>query len=81
MGIENKIIEAELTEDVSFKPDLTYFLQVKLEYKNSTIFAKSISGNGSGDLANLADADGFLELPKGQDLYKKGESFKLFIYR
>jgi molybdopterin molybdotransferase len=82
LGIGNsENLTAELTEDVFFKPDLTYFLQVKIIYQNSQILAKPISGNGSGDLANLADADAFLELPKGRDLFKKGESFRLFVYR
>ena len=72
---------AELTEDFIFKPELTYFLQVKLSDKNGKLFAKPVIGNGSGDLANLADADGFLELPTNQTDFKKGESYPIIKYR
>ena len=71
-----------LEEDFEFKPDLTYFLQVKITYqKDGQISAKPIAGRGSGDLANLADTDGFMELPRGQNLFKKGDAFPVIIYR
>ena len=73
---------AVLEEDFEFKPDLTYFLQVKISYqKDGQISAKPIAGRGSGDLANLADADGFMELPRGQNLFKKGDAHPVIIYR
>ncbi len=71
-----------LTEDTTFKPDLTYFLQVKVTYNETgQILATPVSGNGSGDLANLVDADAFLQLPRGKDLFKKGEIYRLLFYR
>ncbi len=73
---------AKLEENFEFKPTLTYFLQVKIDYqKNGTICAHPIAGRGSGDLANLVDADGFLELPSNQTVFKKGDVFPLIIYR
>ena len=72
---------AVLSENVTFKPDLTYFLQVKLQNTEGILLAKPIAGGGSGDLANLNNADGFLELPRGRDLFEKGEAFPLFRYR
>jgi len=72
---------AVLTEDFIFKPDLTYFLQVKLTNKNGTIFATPITGNGSGDLANLANVDAFLELPKGKTEFIKGAVFPILEFR
>jgi molybdopterin molybdotransferase len=72
---------AVLSKDFSFKPDLTYFLQVKLENKRGTLFATPVVGHGSGDLANLVDSDAFIELPRGKDLFKKGDVFPLLIYR
>lgn len=81
-------IEAEpfplacLEEDIPFKPDLTYFAQVKLRYsEKGTLLAKAIRGNGSGDLANLVDNDAFIALPRGKNLYKKGEVYPVIIYR
>ncbi|WP_456438184.1 molybdopterin molybdotransferase MoeA [Psychroserpens sp.] len=73
--------KAILAEDFTFKPDLTYFLQVKLENKKGLLIAVPIMGNGSGDLANLANADAFLELPSDQTEFKTGEAFPLIRYR
>lgn len=73
---------AILAEDFTFKPNLTYFLQVQVESDaNGHLLARPLPGGGSGDLANLTVADGFLELPQGQDLYEKGEVFRFWRYR
>ena len=82
IGIESKKKDyAVLSEDFTFKPALTYFLQVRLTNKNGMLFATPFVGNGSGDLANLADADAFLELPDDRNKFKKGEVFPLIRYR
>ncbi len=73
--------KAVLAEDFIFKPELTYFLQVITENRNGTLFAKPYVGNGSGDLANLAEADAFLELPDNRNDFKKGEVFPLIEFR
>lgn len=74
--------KAILQQDVTFKPDLTRFLEVRLDYDDAgRILAWPVQGNGSGDLANLVDADAFLELPRGRDAYEKGAVFSLFFYR
>jgi len=81
-GVEPMKIKAKLVEDFSFKPSLTYFLQVKLGYNNKGEFmATPLPGHGSGDLANLADADGLLELPPVETNFKKGQVFDCFLYR
>lgn len=73
---------AKLAEDVHFKPDLTYFMQAKVSYQaDAQIAVHPVHGHGSGDLANLVDADVFVELPKGKDLYKAGEIFRILPYR
>lgn len=73
---------AVLARDVTFKPDLTYFLQVKVHYDGQgRILALPVEGHGSGDLANLVDADAFLELPRGKELFREGEVFPLIFYR
>ena len=73
--------KAILAEDFIFKPELTYFLQVITENRNGTLYAKPFVGNGSGDLANLAEADAFLELPDNRNDFKKGEVFPLIEFR
>lgn len=74
--------KAALQEDVYFKPDLTRFLEVKLDYDDQgRILAWPVHGSGSGDLANLVDADAFMELPRGRHVYAKGAVFPLLFYR
>ena len=70
-----------LSEDFFFKPNLTYFLQVKLHNEKGVLMAKPIEGGGSGDLANLNDADGFLELPLEKSAFMKGEVYPFIGYR
>lgn len=72
---------AVLTESIAFKPSLTYFLQVKLQNNLGVIYATPIRGNGSGDLANLVQTDGFIELPSDRAEFKKGEVFSLILFR
>ncbi len=72
---------AVLGEDFLFKPELTYFLQVKILNKEGKLIAFPDAGNGSGDLANLTKNDGFLELPYNRNEFKKGDVFPLIQYR
>jgi len=80
-GFELKEETVILGETVSFKPNLTYFLQVRIEIKYGHLVAFPIKGNGSGDLASLVQADGFIQLPKGTVEYNKGETYPLLRYR
>jgi len=73
--------KAILAEDFSFSPALTYFLQVRLENKKGLLVAVPSVGNGSGDLANLVNADAFIELPNDRSEFKTGEVFSLIKYR
>jgi molybdopterin molybdotransferase len=81
VGFEVEEETAVLGEDVHFRPNLTYFLQVKLENKKGRIVASPISGNGSGDLASLVNTDAFIQLPDDKSELKKGEIFKIIRYR
>ncbi|MBL6448163.1 molybdopterin molybdotransferase MoeA [Fulvivirga sp. 29W222] len=80
-GIDNREIEASLSEDFEFNPPLTYFLQVKLNLDKGQLLAIPVIGKGSGDLANLLEADAFLQLPSGRSVFKAGESFPVISYR
>lgn len=80
-GIDAGNAMAILSEDVSFKPNLTYFMQVTLENKNGEIHAKPIQGKGSGDLANLVLVDAFMELPAGRTEFSAGEQFPILKFR
>ena len=72
---------AVLAEDVSFKPNLVYFLQVKLKNKQGKLIAFPIRGNGSGDLASLVNTDAFIQLPDNNIEFKKGDTFPIIRYR
>lgn len=79
---EKQSIYALLGQDFTFRPDLQYFLQVKLRFSDTgQIIAEAIEGNGSGDFANLADTDAFIELPKGRDEFKEGEAFRIWPFK
>ena len=80
-GFELKEELVILGEDVSFKPQLTYFLQVRIDIKYGHLVAIPVKGNGSGDLASLVLADGFIELPKEQTEFNKGETYSFIRYR
>ncbi|RCS27772.1 molybdopterin molybdenumtransferase MoeA [Polaribacter sp. WD7] len=81
VGLRVEEETAILTDNVIFKPNLSYFLQVKLSDKFGHLLATPITGNGSGDLASLVNADAFIVLPKEQNEFKKGENYPVIRYR
>lgn len=79
---ENAPITAELAAPVTFNPDLTYFIQVRLYQKeDGKWLGTPMVGGGSGDFANLLDGNAFMELPLGRSNFEAGESFPVFTYR
>ncbi|GAA0893106.1 molybdopterin molybdotransferase MoeA [Fulvivirga kasyanovii] len=80
-GLNTQILEANLAEEFDFQPPLTYFLQVKLTMDQGQLLAVPVTGKGSGDLANLLEADAFLQLPSDRSAFKAGESFPVIQYR
>ncbi|MEO6500238.1 MAG: molybdopterin molybdotransferase MoeA, partial [Mucilaginibacter sp.] len=74
-------VYAVLNKDVVFNPPLQYFLQVKLNFsEQGQLLANPIEGNGSGDFANLADTDAFMELPLAKSEFKKGEVYPIWSF-
>lgn len=71
---------AYLSEDVTFKPNLTYFLQVFVTNESGKLIAKPVVGNGSGDLANLTVANAFMELPSNQIDFKAGQVHPVWMF-
>ena len=68
-----------LAEDIIFKPQLSYFLQVKIKNENGYLMAYRLKHNGSGDFISLIDSDGFVELPSSENqLYEKGKIVNFF---
>jgi molybdopterin molybdotransferase len=80
-GVAITTESAVLSEDFSFPPKLTYFLQVRKEIKNGVQMAIPVTGGGSGDFANLKAVTGFLELPANETLFKAGSVYHYFPFR
>lgn len=73
---------AILDSDFTFQPQLEYYLQVKLHLnKQGQLLATPVEGNGSGDFANLADTNAFMELPLAKNDFKKGEIYKIWAFK
>jgi len=82
MGLlSENTMKAVLGEDLSFKPSMTYFLQVSLRNEEGMIVAYPQKGNGSGDLVNLVKSDAFMELPANKSEFKKGDVYPVILYR
>lgn len=81
LGIEPRQEYAVLAEDFTFKPQLTYFLQVSVKNDGGMMMAYPDAGGGSGDFANLKKIDGFLELPMERSEFKAGESLPFIPFR
>ena len=81
LGVSQNIEIARLKERIQFNPALTFFAPVRLEYSEGQYLAIPMTGQGSGDLANLADADAFMQLPEDQAVFEEGETYPIIKYR
>ncbi len=81
-GMPYQLPSVRLVTDVSFKPDLTYFLECSISVSDEGVIqAQTFKGNGSGDFANMTQADGFVVLPQGKTEFKAGEVYPYIAYR
>jgi len=78
---QNAPLFAALTEEVTFTPDLQYFLPVQIQCgADAKVCARPLSSNGSGDFSVLVDADAFIELPIGKTVFRKGEVYRVWPF-
>ena len=76
------VTKATLSEDVTFAPDLTYFLNVRVDTaEDGQLVATPQAGHGSGDFASLIRGHGFLELPADRSQFDPGDVFPLHLFR
>jgi len=69
---------AVLAEGVTFDPDLTCFLPVRLsQLADGKISATPVPTNTSGDFAALSGTDGYVELPQGENRFPQGMPVRL----
>jgi len=82
LGNTPEVLYVALKNDITFKPDLVYFLEATLESKaDGKLIATAIKGNGSGDFANLVKTDGFLILPQNKSQFFANEVYPFVSYR
>ncbi|NDC41065.1 MAG: molybdopterin molybdenumtransferase MoeA [Chitinophagia bacterium] len=82
MGHNVAPVQAQLAMDVHFEPALSYFLPVSANVSaDGRIIATPVAGNGSGDLANLLAANGFMELPSNKNTFMAGEVYPVWLYQ
>lgn len=75
-------VVAMLGEDVEVAAPLQYFVQVTLRQNSDGVLtAMPIGGNGSGDFANLVEADAFMELPIGPGTFRKGMLYPVWPFK
>ena len=63
----------QLGEDIQFMPTMTLFSPIRLKNSKGVLTGFPIKFNGSGDLASLSKADGFIECEESLTLFEKGK--------
>ncbi len=82
LGTSPQTIYVKLNKDIDFLPPLTYFLECRAEFNTSgELVATPFRGHGSGDFANMSQANGFVILPDDKSEFKKGEVYPYILYR
>ena len=82
LGLKANLGFVKLTNDVTFMPPLTYFLECQVSTTpTGERIAETFKGNGSGDFANMTVADGFIVLPEEKNEFFAGEVYPYIPYR
>jgi molybdopterin molybdotransferase len=79
--LNQREMTVKLAKEITFKKPLTYFLPVKINFTHGEVWATPLEIKNSGEFTALAGSDGFIELPKDQDLFQAGEVFTFFSWR
>ena len=70
---------ATLSDEVSFRPSLTWFLPVRLSTdRDGQLMAQPRPTNTSGDFASLARTGGFAQLPASRTRFPAGYTARIF---
>ena len=69
---------ASLAQEVTFNPQLTCFLPVRLlSSVGGPVLAMPVHTNTSGDFAALSGTDGYVELPLEESIFPTGTTARL----
>jgi len=80
-GLVSTSQSAVLTEDLSFAPDLCWFLPVLLNSSSGTCEATPRPTNTSGDFVGLRGTSGVIELPRERNKFSAGERFRYWPWQ
>jgi molybdopterin molybdotransferase len=81
-GVNNVKHKVSVLEEISFKPQLTYFMQAKVSQNfEGQLEAKPYLGNGSGDLTNLSEINAFVVLPQEDDKFIPHQLYDVYFTR
>lgn len=81
LGLNRPAEYAILQNDICFAPPLQYFPQVSVRIsRHGLLEALPVHGNGSGDFANLAETNAFMELPLEHSVFRRGNAYRIWKY-
>ena len=81
LGLKMLVKHAILSKKYTFKPDLHFFLQVKIhQNEQAQLVATPLEGNGSGDFTNLLQSDAFMELAAEKTDFEQGEILRIWEF-
>jgi molybdopterin molybdotransferase len=75
------LVSARLAEPLDESEGLTHFLPARLTWSAEGISARPVPWRGSGDLAGLAQSNGFLVVPAERPRWQVGETIDVLLRR
>jgi molybdopterin molybdotransferase len=77
LGLKPSMVK--LSKTITFMPELTYFLPVKIEIdEKAQAWAYPLEAKNSGEFVALAQTDGFVELPASANEFLRGDCFNFY---
>jgi len=70
---ELPLMQARLAEPLHEKPGLRHFLPARVQRQGSDLIAAALKWHGSGDIAALGKANGFIVVPEDRETMDAGE--------
>src|SRR5499427_3386170 len=73
------LLQAQLGEALNERPGLTHFLPARVEWHSAVPNVEALKWQGSGDIAALAGANGFLVVPAEREKIASGERVSVLL--
>jgi molybdopterin molybdotransferase len=75
------LIEARLADPLHEKPGLRHFLPARLQGRGADMEVRALKWQGSGDIAALGKANGFVVVPPDRPAIEAGEKVEVLVRR